>query len=91
MRKVDETSGKLLFEEREKFPRWMFVLILLIMLSTIAITIGASLAMGNQSGSVKEDMWIALALTIPVEGIIFYLFTISRLEKIVTSNGLYYR
>src|SRR5688572_15820392 len=89
MIKAYEPSGKIFFEETLKFPRWLFIVLVLLVLSTVAIIIGAAIATGHKTAN--EGIWIALAVTLPVELIMIYVFFAMRLEKIVTSNGLYFR
>ena len=58
-----------------------------IILLTIAITLIAGLTTKED----KVDMWIALGISIPIEILVIILFWNVRLEKTITSNGLYYR
>jgi len=88
MLKTDETSGSVLFEEKQKFPGWIKILTVGLILLTIAIVLIAGL-----TGPVQQrgDMWIALAIVVPVEILVIALFRNVTLEKIVTSNGIYFR
>lgn len=61
------------------------------MLSPIVLTIGITLLIGTVEKQQEKEMWIVLAIIIPLQLLMFYLFYIARLEKIVTTNGLYYR
>jgi hypothetical protein len=87
MLKADETSGNVLFEEKQKFPNWLTILMAGIILLTIVITLIAGLTTKEDKG----DLWIALGISIPVEILVIILFWNVHLEKVVTSNGLYYR
>jgi hypothetical protein len=87
MLKTDEASGKVLFEEEQKFPNWLTILMAGIILITIVITLIAGLTTKEDRG----DLWIALGISIPVEILVIILFWNVRLRKTVTSNGLYYR
>jgi hypothetical protein len=87
MLKADEPSGKILFEEEQNVPKWLTILMAGIMLLTIVITLIAGLTTKED----RVDLWIALGVSIPVEILIIIIFWNVRLEKIVTSNGLYYR
>jgi hypothetical protein len=87
MLKADETSGNILFGEEQKFPNWLTILMAGIILLTIVITVIAGLTTNED----KEHLWIALGISIPVEILVIILFWNVRLEKLVTSNGLYYR
>jgi hypothetical protein len=86
MLKVFETSGHILFEEIQKYPRWVSWVVRLAMILTI---LGVLLGYINEKE--KTDMAIGLAIVIPVAIVVIYLNSNMRLEKIVTSNGLYYR
>jgi len=86
MLKTFETSGTVLFEEIQKYPRWLNWLVRLAMMVAIL-----GLLLGFIIEKEKTDLAIELAIVIPVAIIIIYLNSNIRLEKIVTSNGLYYR
>ncbi len=85
--KVKEPTGRVLFEERQSFPKWLGILLL----SPVLIFVGLIVAMSTVEGTDKNEMMIAIAIIIPVELFCFYLFYFVRLHKIVTSDGLYYR
>jgi hypothetical protein len=88
MLKADETSGNILFEEKQKFPRRLNILVIGIILFTIVIAIIAGYTGPEEE---RSDMWLGLAVAVPIEILILVLFQNMRLEKIVTSNGLYFR
>ena len=67
------------------------IMVFIVVISSIALAIGISLAVGYQTRSVRQDMLIVVVVIVPVEAIMIYLFTITRLETVVTSNGLYFR
>src|SRR5687768_17408525 len=84
--KVAEPTGSVIFEEKQHFPRWLSI----IMLSPILFTIGVWIAVfaGKNNSS---EMWLALAVIIPIQLVMLYLFFNVQLEKIVTKNALYFR
>ncbi|MGZ5191487.1 MAG: hypothetical protein ACXWCZ_10735 [Flavisolibacter sp.] len=84
--KVAEPTGAVLFEEKQYFPRWLLVM----MLSPILITVGITMVMSIRNSD-KSEMWIALAIAVPIQLIMLYLFFNVQLEKLVTKDGLYYR
>ena len=84
--KVTEPTGAVLFEEKQHFPRWLIIL----MLSPILITVGVTLAI-SMSEQDRSEMWIALAIVVPMQFIMLYLFYNVQFEKLVTKDGLYYR
>lgn len=88
MLQTDETSGNILFEEKQKFPAWLNILMAGIILLTIAIVLIAGLTGPTEK---RNDIWIGLAIAIALEVLVIVLFQNVRLEKIVTSNGLYFR
>ena len=88
MLKAYETSGSVLFEEKQKFPNWLTILMGGIILFIIAIVLIAGYTAPEKD---RSDMWIGLAIAIPIEILVIVLFQNMNLEKIVTSNGLYYR
>ena len=87
MLKAQETSGSYLFGEKEKFPKWLSLLMIL----PVAITLGLVLMLSNLEAPEKQEMWIALVIVVPLQLVLFIVFRKASLEKIVTSNGLYYR
>jgi hypothetical protein len=86
MLKTDEPSGKILFEEEQKYPRWIMWLIGTSMFLAVA---GMLLALIMEKE--KTDILIGLAVTIPTTVLAIFLNSNMRFEKTVTSNGLYYR
>jgi hypothetical protein len=87
MQKAEEPSGAILFEEKRRFPPWLSV----VMLSPIAIIIGVGLLLRNAQKNEQQEMWIVLAIIIPVQLLLTWLFYSTSLEKVVTTNGLYFR
>ncbi|MGZ8544924.1 MAG: hypothetical protein ACXWV0_06485 [Flavisolibacter sp.] len=87
MEKAYETSGSYLFGEKQRFPKWLSLL----MIIPVAITAGLMLFLANQEEADKIEMWVTLAIVIPMQLILFILFRKARLEKVVTTNGFYYR
>lgn len=86
MLKAYETSGKVLFEETQKYPKWVSWLVRSGMLITILGLLIALLAEKD-----KTEVLIALGLVVPIAALAIYFNSNIQLEKIVTSNGLYYR
>jgi len=88
MLKAYETSGNVLFEEKQKFPRWLNWLLIGVILWTLGIILVAGLAGPEEQ---RNHIWLALLTAMPIEIPLVILFRYVQLEKIVTSNGLYYR
>lgn len=88
MLKADETSGSILFEEKQKFPGWLNLLMAGIILLTVAIVLIAGLTGPAEK---RSDMWVGLIVAIPIEILVILLFQNVQLEKTVTTNGLYFR
>jgi len=88
MLKAYEPSGSVLFEEKQKFPNRLTILMAGIILLTIAIALIAGHYAPEKE---KEEEWIGLVVAIPIEILVIILLQNVRLEKVVTSNGLYYR
>jgi hypothetical protein len=86
MLKAEEFSGNLIFEEKQKYPRWITWLIRGAMLLAVL-----GMVIGLVTGKEKREMIIAVIIVIPAAAIVLYLSSNAQLEKIVTSNGLYYR
>jgi len=88
MLKAYETSGNVLFEEKQKYPKWLNILIAGILLLTLVIILITGLAGPPEK---RAEMWLGLAIAIPIDIFVMILFRYMQLEKVVTSNGLYYR
>ena len=88
MLKAHETSGIVLFEEKQRYPRWLNTLIIVIFVFTIVMMVIAGY-MGTEEK--RKETWLGLIIAVPVEVLVILLLRNLRLEKIVTSNGLYYR
>lgn len=87
MEKVYEPSGNILFQETQKYPRWVSLLVISMMLVVILVIIIVGLTVPEE----RKDSWIGLAVVVPVAVLILFLFQKFELEKIVTSNGFYYK
>jgi hypothetical protein len=86
MLKADEPTGTILFEETQKYPGWVKWLVRVSMFFSVA-----GILVGFISDERKTEMLISLAIVVPVAVLVIYLTSNIQLEKIVTSNGLYYR
>ena len=84
--KTYETSGNILFEEKQKYPRWIAWVIVLAMFLTV-IALLAALFTENDN----RQTLIGLLVVVPVAIMAIFLNRNIQLEKVVTSNGLYYR
>lgn len=87
MRRAYEPSGKVLFEEKQKFPFWLTILM-------VGITVLIIAGMGVMTIAVpeeKDEAILGLAIALPVQTGVIILFQKLELEKIVTTKGLYYR
>ena len=83
--KLAEPTGGVLFEEKQSFPKWLLALVLSPLIVTIVVTIAVS------SSQERSEVLLALAIIIPVEILMFFIFYKVRLEKTVTRDGLFYR
>ena len=86
--KAYETSGNVLFEEKQKFPSWLTLLMGSILLLTIVIILITGFTRPEED---RKEMWAGLVVAIAAEIFVIALFLNVQLEKIVTTNGLYYR
>lgn len=87
MLKAYEPSGKILFEEKQKFPFWLTILMIGLMLLIIAGMVILSVTVPEE----KDEAILGLMIALPVQLAVFVLVQKMRLEKVVTTNGLYYR
>ncbi|MFL5771933.1 MAG: hypothetical protein ACJ75F_02170 [Flavisolibacter sp.] len=86
MIKVRDTTGKILFEERQRFPQWLFLLMIMPLLVTIASFAATGILSDERTG-----IWIVFPLVILLQVVVMYYFRITRFEKIVSETGLYFR
>jgi len=86
MLKVFDTSGDVLFEETQKYPQWVSWVVRFAMLTTIL-----GLVISFITEKQKTDASVGLIVVVPIAILAIYLNSNILLEKIVTSNGLYYR
>lgn len=87
MLKAQEISGKILLEEQQRFPKWLTYLMVAVLVLVLAGMILLAIYIEEERG----EALIGLAIAVPIELAIIYLFITSELELAVTSNGVYYR
>jgi len=87
MQKIHEISGQVLFEEKQRFPKWLTFLLVGVLLLVLVGMILLAISIEEE----KTEALLGLAIAVPIELAIIYLFFTSELELAVTSNGLYYR
>jgi hypothetical protein len=85
--KADEPSGTYLFEEKQQFPHWL----LLLVLGPLAVTLVILMVQISLHKVPLHELVIGLAVIIPIFGLLTYYFVVVQLEKVVTTNGFYYR
>jgi hypothetical protein len=85
--KSRETSGKKLFEEVQPLPLWLQWLMTLAQLSCFIVPV----VIGIRQGMGIKEFWLVLVLLIVVEGPLIYLTWNTRFEKVLTTEGIYYR
>ncbi len=83
-----EINGIILFKEIQYFrSKWLWVLIILILLACTGIICWSAWSEKVKSG----ETWIAWLVFIVVMIAMLRLFYITRFEKIVTAGGIYYK
>ena len=82
-----EISGRVLFEEEQRFPKWL-MLLLTGVLSLVLIGMILLVIFIEQE---KSEALLGLAIAVPIQLAVIYLFLNSELKLAVTSNGFYYR
>ena len=83
-----EISGNIEFKEEQRFRQpWLWVLILMPVLISIGVTAGVSI---YSLGKGSEGL-LALAVVIPVNLLMLYLFFITKFEIVVTDEAVYYK
>jgi hypothetical protein len=87
MLKAYETSGNVLFEEIQKYPKWIYYLVCGILLFVLVILIIAS----YYSDEEVQGLWLGIVIVVITGILVVYLMQKIQFEKIVTTNGFYYR
>jgi hypothetical protein len=87
MRKAEDISGTVLFTETIALPRWIIVLLI----SSAAFVVLLTLALGITLKDDAKESMLALVIVVPLQLVIIYFYRRMKLEKVVTSNGLYYK
>jgi hypothetical protein len=83
-----DINGKILYEETQQFRiKWLWAIIILSVASSIGIVLGVALLEKEKSA----ENWIALAIIVPLESLIMYMMYITKLETVITTEGVYYR
>jgi hypothetical protein len=81
-------SGTILFKEVQQFRSkgiWSFIILLI--LACASFILWSALSEKHKS----KEIWIAFSFIVPVLGVMLYLFYITRFEKIVSTEGIYYK
>jgi hypothetical protein len=80
--------GTILFKEQQYFRiAWMWWLIGICMLSVVGINIGLLFTSRKES----KSSWIVLPFVIIIEILVVYFMYITRLDTVVTGEGVFYR
>lgn len=83
-----ELSGNIEFKEEQRFRQpWFWILLI----SPVLVSIGITVAVGTNSFAKSNDGLIALAIVIPVNLLMLYLFFITKFEIAVTDEAVYYK
>jgi len=84
-----EINGNIEFKEEQRFRQpWFWILILSPILASVGITIAVS---AGSFGKDDNEGLLALAIVIPVNLLMLYLFFITRFELVVTDEAVYYK
>jgi hypothetical protein len=86
MKRSARPEGNILFEEKQDLPRWILFIVM-----SPALVITAVSFSGWVPETEQKELWIALAIVIPVQVLVYFLIRSLRLEKLVTASGLYYK
>lgn len=83
-----EISGNIEFKEEQRFRQpWFWVLLI----SPVLVSIGVTIAVSTNSFGKSNEGLIALAIVIPVNLLMLYLFFITKFEIVVTDEAVYYK
>ena len=77
-----------MFKEEQYFrTKWLWGVIIFSMLLCVGILLGLAVTDKEKT----KEAWLSLAIVIPLEAIIAYLMFITKLQTVVTTEGLYYK
>jgi hypothetical protein len=83
-----QINGKIFFTEVQYFRvKWLWILLIAIVIFSVFLPLLLSLVMKE---GLRESV-LSLLITVPVEGLMLYLFYVVRLETVVNDEGIYYR
>jgi len=83
-----KVKGNILFKEEQQFRTgWLWGIIIFCVLSSLGVTLGVALKEKEKS----NEAWLAVAIVIPLEAVIFYLMYITKLQTVITTEGIYYK
>ena len=70
-------------EEIQRFPRRITILIVAI----VALTLAGMVVMAILIKEERDEALLGLAIAVPIEAVVIYIFLSSRLHTVVTTNG----
>jgi hypothetical protein len=83
-----KVKGNILFKEDQRFRvMWLWWVIVVCMLSSVGVTFGTALTDKTQT----KKAWIALLIMVPFEALLAYGMYVTRLQTVVSTEGIYYR
>jgi hypothetical protein len=81
-------KGNILFKEEQQFRvMWLWLLIIACMLSATGLTFGIALTDKTQ----MKKAWVALLIMVPFEAFLAYGIYITKLQTVVSTEGVYYK
>ncbi|MEJ0102161.1 MAG: hypothetical protein WDO19_06190 [Bacteroidota bacterium] len=81
-------AGNILYREEQLFRvKWLWIILLICVFSSLAVTIAIPAANKQE----LKGKGIGLAIIIPLETLLLYLFYSIKLETVVSREGVYYR
>ena len=83
-----KVKGNILFKEEQQFRTgWVWWILILSMVSSLGVMLGVALKEKEKT----RDAWLALVIVIPLGVIIFYLMYITKLQTVITTEGIFYK
>jgi hypothetical protein len=85
---IKEIRGNIEFKEEQRFHQpWFWILIL----SPVLVSIIVTVAMSVNTFEHNNEGLLSLAIVVPVNLLMLYLFFITRFEIVVTDEAVYYK
>jgi len=83
-----KVKGEILFKEEQQFRTgWFWGIIIFVVVGSVGAILGTTLI---EKGKTIET-WLPLLLVVSIEAVMIYLMYITKLQTVITTEGIFYR